>query len=64
MIFDSIKKLVTYGLETGLIEKKDRIYTINYLLSLLNLHSYEEPEQDYEKPDLEETLGEILDYAC
>jgi UDPglucose--hexose-1-phosphate uridylyltransferase len=64
MIFDSIKKLVTYGLETGLIEKKDRIYTINYLLSLLNLHSYEEPEQDYEKPDLEETLREILDYAC
>ena len=27
MIFESIKKLVTYGLESGLIEESDRGYT-------------------------------------
>ena len=26
MIFDSIKKLIVYGIETGLIEDEDRVY--------------------------------------
>ena len=32
MIFENIKKLVTYGLESGLIEESDRVYTTNRLL--------------------------------
>ena len=35
MIFDSIKKLVQYGLETGLITEEDRIYTVNRILEVL-----------------------------
>ncbi|MDE6906550.1 MAG: UDP-glucose--hexose-1-phosphate uridylyltransferase [Lachnospiraceae bacterium] len=64
MIFNSIKKLVTYGLETGLITEEDRIFTTNELLELLNLDEYEEPEESYTDVDLESTLAEILDYAC
>ena len=37
MIFESIKKLVTYGLESGLIEESDRVYTTNRLLEALDL---------------------------
>ena len=64
MIFNSIKKLVTYGLETGLITEEDRIFTTNELLELLNLDEYEEPEETYTDVELEPTLAEILDYAC
>lgn len=64
MIFESIKKLVSYGLETGLIQQSDRVYTTNRLLELLCLDEYEEPEQEYVSVELESTLGELLDYAC
>ncbi len=64
MIFNSIKKLVTYGLETGLITEEDRIFTTNELLELLNLDEYEEPEETYTDVELESTLAEILDYSC
>lgn len=64
MIYNSIKKLVTYGLETGLITEDDKIFTTNELLELLKLDEYEEPEETYTDVDLEATLGEILDYAA
>ena len=64
MIYESIKKLVTYGLETGLIQQSDRVYTTIRLLELLCLDEYEEPEQEYVSVELESTLGELLDYAC
>ncbi len=64
MINESIKKLVTYGLETGLITETDRVYTINRLLEALSLDSYEEPQQEFGDVDLEATLKELLDYAC
>lgn len=37
MIFDSIKKLIIYGLEKGLIEKEDVIYTQNMIIDTLGL---------------------------
>ena len=64
MVYDGIKKLVQYGLETGLIEEGDRIYATNRILETLRLDEYEEPEQQYHDVDLEETLKELLDYAC
>lgn len=64
MIYNSIKKLVQYGLETGLVREEDRIYTINRLLELFGEEEYEEPEEEYEHVDLEETLKELLDYAA
>lgn len=66
MIYESIKKLVNYGLAKGLIEKDDVIYTTNLLLDLLKLDAYEEPGNvsDICTPEeLELTLQDILDYA-
>lgn len=64
MVYDAIKKLVQYGLETGLLMEEDRIYATNQILEALHLDEYEEPEQDYSNVNLEETLKELLDYAC
>ncbi len=63
MINVQIKKLINYGLETGLIEKEDVIYTTNRVLEILELDEYEEPECECECESLEETLGAILDFA-
>ena len=63
MIFESIKKLVTYGLESGLIEESDRVYTTNRLLEALDLEEYDEPAEEFSNVDLESTLKELLDYA-
>lgn len=63
MIYNSIKKLVTYALEKKLIKKEDSYYATNSLLGILKLDEYEEPQEEYENVDLESTLSEILDYA-
>ncbi|MBQ4267833.1 MAG: galactose-1-phosphate uridylyltransferase, partial [Clostridia bacterium] len=63
MINTSIRKLINYGLECGLIEKEDEIYTINRVLESLNLDEYNEPEGECEYGDLEEILSEILSFA-
>ena len=64
MIYQSIKKLVTYALEKGLISPLDKVYATNRLIEALTLDSYEEPQEEYAEVDLEETLRELLDYAC
>lgn len=66
MIQDSIKKLVEYGLLTGLIEKEDKIYTTNRLLELFGLDELEDGGEDaaVSVEDLEAILREMLDYAC
>jgi len=63
MIDKAIKKLVTYGLETGLISEEDRYYAVNQILDVLWLDEYEEPQDEPGDIDLEEVLGELLDYA-
>ncbi len=63
MINEAIKKLVCYGLETGLIEQADVIYTTNALLETLGIEEYEEPQETYENVELEPVLAELLDYA-
>lgn len=66
MIQDSIKKLVEYGLLTGLIEEEDRIYTTNRLLELFGLDELEDGGGDAAAAveDLEAILKDMLDYAC
>lgn len=61
MINEYIKRLVVYGIETGLIEKEDEIYIRNTYLDLFDLESYEEPTIT-EPMELSEVLNEILDY--
>lgn len=64
MIFDAIKKLVTYGVETGLITEADRIFATNEILELLKLDEYEEPAETFSQVELEPVLAELLDFAC
>mgnify|MGYP003543546399 FL=1 len=40
MIQNEIKKLVCYGLEKGLIEKRDEFYTTNMLIDALGLDTF------------------------
>ena len=63
MINIQIKKLINYGLECGLIEADDVIYTTNRILEILCLDEYTEPECECVCDSLEETLGAILDFA-
>lgn len=70
MVYNAIRNLVEYGLETGLITENDRTYAINQLLEALRLDEYEEPaeaeasSEESSSRDLEAILKELLDYAC
>ncbi|MBQ5390634.1 MAG: UDP-glucose--hexose-1-phosphate uridylyltransferase, partial [Clostridia bacterium] len=64
MIFDSIKKLVTYAEEHFLIAPVDRVWATNRILEALDMQEYIEPATEYTDVDLEETLAELLDYAA
>ena len=63
MIFDSIKKLVCYGIECELIKDCDKVYVTNRILECLRLDEHEEPSKDFTNVNLEETLKELLDFA-
>lgn len=64
MIYDSIKKLVTYATEHYLIHPVDRTWATNRILEALHLDEYVEPETAFSDVDLKETLAELLDYAA
>lgn len=64
MVYEAIKKLVQYGVDTGLVTDMDRIYAENQILDVLHLEEYDEPELEFQEINLEETLKELLDYAC
>ena len=65
MIQKNIRKLVQYGLQTGLITEEDKIYTTNRLLELFQLDELEESNADVEMSvdELETVLSEMMDYA-
>ena len=63
MVCEAIKKLVTYGLNTGLIKERDEIYARNQILDVLGMDEYEEPGEITEEINLEAVLKELLDYA-
>mgnify|MGYP005754213223 FL=1 len=63
MLNKSIRKLVQYGIETGLTPECEKNYTINLLLDVFHEEEYEEPEETFAQVDLEETLRELLDEA-
>ncbi|WP_334096704.1 UDP-glucose--hexose-1-phosphate uridylyltransferase [Helicobacter typhlonius] len=70
-IYDNIRALVKYGLDTGLVEKEDEIFTTNRLLELFKLDEMEETEggnisgaaKSANGEALEKILGEMMDYA-
>lgn len=63
MVYEAIKKLVTYGIETGLISEEERIYSTNLILDVLKLDDYEEPQEGYKNVELQPVLKELLDFA-
>ena len=63
MVYEAIKKLVTYGMETGLISEEEKIYSTNLILDVLKLDDYEEPEENYKDVELQPVLKELLDFA-
>lgn len=62
-IDENIEKLASYALERNLISPFEYNYSINLLLDVLNLDSYQKTNTIYHDVNLEETLKEILDYA-
>ena len=42
MLYDAIKKLVQYGINTGITPESERIYTTNLLLDLFHEDNYED----------------------
>ena len=44
MLFENIKKLVQYGIDTGLTPECERIYTTNLLLDLFHEENYEDTD--------------------
>lgn len=62
-LYKNIKKLVEYGIQTGLTPECERIYATNLLLDLFHEDSYEEVEINPSELVLEEILKELLDEA-
>lgn len=60
-IYESISSLVQYGIDKGLLEEADRLYTVNLLLDVLKLDAYE-PAAPVSQ-EIETILACMLDYA-
>lgn len=62
-----IRELVDYGMNNGLVEADDEIYTINRLLELFGINEYAPDEEDdsqgSEKRRLRPILDDMLEYA-
>ena len=63
-LYENIKKLVQYGINTGLTPECERIYTTNLLLDLFQENDYEDSTCDLSGIVLEDVLKELLDEAC
>ncbi len=63
MLQESIKKLVQYGIDTGLTPECERIYTTNLLLEVFNEDTYTDPKVDLSNIVLEDVLSDLLDEA-
>ena len=63
MFYTNIKKLVQYGIDTGLMPECERNYATNLLLDLFQENNYEDREIAGETIVLEEVLKALLDEA-
>lgn len=64
MFYKNIKKLVQYGIDTGLVPVCERVYATNLLLELFREDDYAEEEIGDEEIILEDVLKALLDEAC
>ena len=65
MIQEAVRKLIQYGVQTGLVAEEDVVFTTNQLLELFDLDELEETDMSVsvKTEDLEEILGEMMTYA-
>ncbi|MGI6006831.1 MAG: UDP-glucose--hexose-1-phosphate uridylyltransferase [Ruminococcus sp.] len=63
MINKAVKKLISYGLKCHMIKEEDVDFVRNQILEVLELDSYEEPEEKYGQVELLPVLEELLDDA-
>lgn len=65
MIQTDIRKLVLYGVQTGLVPEEDVIFTTNKLLELFGLEELEDSAEEVTMAveELEAVLGRMCDYA-
>ena len=63
MLHENIKKLVEYGIQTGLTPECERIYTTNLLLDIFHEDNYEDPDISAGNIELEPVLKALLDEA-
>ncbi len=63
-LYENIKKLVQYGIDTGLTPVCERNYTTNLLLDLFQESEYDDLPCDLSDSVLEEILKNLLDEAC
>lgn len=64
MLNEAIKKLVQYGIDSGLTPESERIYTTNLLLDLFHEDEFVDVDCDLTQLHLESILKELLDEAC
>ncbi|MFP3155631.1 UDP-glucose--hexose-1-phosphate uridylyltransferase [Lachnospiraceae bacterium ZAX-1] len=69
LLSENIKKLVDYGIQTGLTPECERIYTTNLLLDLFHENEYDDINRPFSGKetfpiDLEPILASLLDEAC
>ncbi len=62
-VYAEIQKLVEYGLEKGLIQPEDKIYTLNQYLELFGLDDFEEQNIAGEPIVLEDILENLMTIA-
>lgn len=63
MLYEAIKKLVQYGIDTGITPESERTYTTNLLLDVMKEDDYEDVDCDLSSIVLEDVLKELLDEA-
>lgn len=63
MLYESIKKLVQYGINTGLTPESEKIYTTNLLLDLFQEDDFTDPDCCLDDIVLEDVLKDLLDEA-
>lgn len=59
----NMKKLVSYGVRTGMITSDDETWAVNQLLDVLGIDSYEEPGDIHDEIDLPSVLNALCDCA-
>lgn len=63
-LYENIKKLVQYGIDTGITPECERIYTTNLILELFHEDNYEDVTCELSNLNLEKILEELLNEAC